>query len=185
MGVDAELEYQNRNREVEIRLAELDRERELAKKDVEAAEQSYATFWGSSPRRSSAPSDRGVISGIFKKTGDYVMPSDIIASIGKEHIDDAFIRFRVPSDARRPEVGDEVAVIRPGFPFDRKKAIVSGIGNTLGAQGTFIAEAEFTDDVDWPINALVRAAVHGECGRICAVRLASVDGRGRIGNHCD
>lgn len=154
--IDGELEYQNRKREIDIRLSELDRELELSRKDVVAAEQSYATFLSELSTQVIRAERSGIVSGLFKKTGDYVMPQDIIASVSQENKDDSFVRFRVPSDSPRPEIGGEVTVIRPGFPFDRKMAIVSGVGGSVGSQGFFIAEAEFVESVDWPANALVR-----------------------------
>lgn len=154
--VDNELEYQNRKREIDVRLIELDRELELANKEVEAAEASYATFLGMVSSQAVRAQRSGIVSGIYKKAGDYVMPEAVIAAISQENADDVFVRFRIPSDTPRPEVGSEVTIIRPGFPFDRKGAVISGIGGTLGSQGVFIAEAEFIDTVSWPINALVR-----------------------------
>ncbi|MDO8490158.1 MAG: biotin/lipoyl-binding protein [bacterium] len=154
--IDGELEYQNRKREVDIRLSELDRELELAQKDIGANEQSYATFLGQLSTQEVRAQRSGVISGIFKNTGDYVTPEAVIASISQEVEDDSFVRFRIPSDSQRPEVGSEVIIIRPGFPFDRQKAIVSGVGGAVGSQGTFIADAEFVEPIDWPIHALVR-----------------------------
>lgn len=154
--VDNELEYQNRKREIDVRLIELDRELELANKEVEAAEASYATFLGMVSSQAVRAQRSGIVSGIYKKAGDYVMPDAVIAAVSQENADDVFVRFRIPSDTPRPEVGSEVTIIRPGFPFDRKAAVISGVGGTLGSQGVFIAEAEFTDMVSWPINALVR-----------------------------
>lgn len=154
--VDNELEYQNRKREIDVRLIELDRELELANKEVEAAEASYATFLGMVSSQAVHTQRSGIVSGIYKKAGDYVMPDAVIAAVSQENADDLFIRFRIPSDSPRPDIGTEVVVIRPGFPFDRQKAVISGVGGALGSQGVFIAEAEFTDTVSWPTNALVR-----------------------------
>jgi len=155
-SIDSELEYQNRVREIDIKLIELNRELELAKADVTAAERAYQTFIGELSSQTVTAQRSGVVSGIFKNTGDYVTPETVVATISQDNTDDAFIRFRIPSDSRLPAVGDEVVVARPSFPFDKKKAIIVGVGGILGENGAFTAEAEFSEKTDWPIHALVR-----------------------------
>lgn len=155
-SIDSELEYQNRNREIDVKLIELNRELELAKAEVKAAEAAYQTFVGELSSQVVTAQRAGIVSGIFKSAGDYVTPEVVVATIGQEDTSDAFIRFRIPSDSVIPEVGSEVSVIRPSFPFDKKTAIVVGVGGTLGGSGVFTAEAEFSDIVDWPVHALVR-----------------------------
>ncbi len=153
---DTELEYLVKERDIDTRISELEREKKMAKADVTATESSYSTFVSELGSQTIVAPKSGVVSGISKLVGDYVTPDQIIASISDAEQADMFIRFRVPSDAKVPAEGDSVFVVRPGFPFDKKEAIVSGIGKTLNANGSFVAEAEFTDDVTWPIHALVR-----------------------------
>jgi len=156
--VDSELEYQNRVREIDVKMIELDRDLELARAEVSAAEKAYQTFIGELSSQTVTAQRAGTVSGIFKNTGDYVTPEVVVATISQDNAQDAFIRFRIPSDAKLPDVGSEVAVSRPSFPFDKKTAAIVGVGAILGENGAFTAEAEFTENVDWPIHALVRVA---------------------------
>jgi len=155
-SIDSELEYQNRVREIDVKLIELNRELELAKAEVKAAESAYGTFIGELSSQVVTAQRAGIVSGIFKSAGDYVRPETVVATIGQEDTSDTFIRFRISSDSQIPKVGSEVTVIRPSFPFDKKIAITVGVGTTLGDSGVFTAEAEFSDPVDWPVHALVR-----------------------------
>lgn len=158
--IDSELEYLERKKEIDIRLSELDKELELSKKEVTAAEQAYATFISELSSQMITAQKSGIISGIFKNAGDYVTPETIIATVSQEDADDAFVRFRIPNDNPLPEVGTEVTVIRPGFPLDRHFAVISGVGNAVGMNGSFVAEAEFTESINWPIHTLVRILPH-------------------------
>jgi multidrug resistance efflux pump len=157
-AIDSELEYQNRVREIDVKIIELDRELELARAEVRAAKNAYETFIGELSSQTVVAQRAGVVSGIFKNTGDYVTPETVIATISQDTIQDAFIRFRIPSDAKLPEVGSDVFISRPSFPFDRRAAIIVGVGGILGENGAFTAEAEFIEDIDWPIHALVRVS---------------------------
>jgi multidrug efflux pump subunit AcrA (membrane-fusion protein) len=163
MSIDSQLEYLNRKREIDIKIIELNRELDLAYAEEKAAETGYKTFIaGIGPQRIVALK-AGVLTGISKNVGDYVTPEQSLASLRTSaDAHDSFVRFRVPNDAVLPSPGDEVVVIRPGFPFDKKKAIIIGIGNTLDDNGSFVGEAEFVDEVDWPVRALVRVIPAGE-----------------------
>ncbi len=163
---DTELEYLAKEREIDTRISELEREKKMAQAEVMATESSYSTFVSELGSQAIVAQKSGVVSGISKLAGDYVTPDQIIASISDGGKSDMFIRFRVPSDAKVPTEGDSVFVVRPGFPFDKKEAIVSGIGKTLDANGSFVAEAEFVTDVAWPIHALVRVMDTGAATRI-------------------
>ncbi|MBI2645113.1 biotin/lipoyl-binding protein [Candidatus Uhrbacteria bacterium] len=154
--IDSELEYQNRVREIDVKIIELDRDLELARAEVRAAKSAYQTFIEELSSQTVIAQRAGTVSGIFKNTGDYVTPETVVATISQDNTQDAFIRFRIPSDAKLPEVGSEVTISRPSFPFDRRMAIIVGVGGILGENGAFTAEAEFTEDVDWPIHALIR-----------------------------
>ncbi|MEK7648304.1 MAG: HlyD family efflux transporter periplasmic adaptor subunit [Patescibacteria group bacterium] len=163
---DTELEYLAKEREIDTKISELEREKNVARAEVVATESSYKTFFAELGSQTIIAPKAGIVSGISKVVGDYVTPDQIIASISDTDQMDFFIRFRVPSDARLPHEGDSVFVVRPGFPFDKQEAVVSGIGKTLDANGSFVAEAEFTADVDWPINALVRVMDVSAVGRM-------------------
>lgn len=157
MSIDSEFEYLNRKREFDIKIIELNRELDLARAEEKAAEVGYQTFIAGIGPQKIAALKAGVVTSISKNVGDYVTPEQIIASLQTSaDVSDSFVRFRIPSDAVLPSPGDEVSVIRPGFPFEKKKATIIGIGNTLDDKGSFVGEAEFIDEVSWPIRSLVR-----------------------------
>ncbi|MDP2630188.1 MAG: hypothetical protein Q8P56_02150 [Candidatus Uhrbacteria bacterium] len=157
MGIDSELEYLNRKREIDIKIIELNRDLDLARAEERAAEAGYQTFISGIGPQKIVALKAGVVTSISKNVGDYVMPDQTLASLQTSaDANDSFVRFRIPSDAALPLPGDEVVVIRPGFPFEKKKALIIGIGNTLDDNGSFVGEAEFIDEVVWPVRALVR-----------------------------
>lgn len=158
MTEEAKLMYLERKKEIDEKISMLKRELEMARSEVRAAESAYDTFVGQLASQRIVAQRSGIISGIYKNVGDFVMPKDTIVSLTTGERNDGFVRFRMPSDAASLQAGDEVVVSRPGFPFDTKKAIVTGVGTALSEQGAYVAEAEFDEQPDWPVKSLVRVS---------------------------
>lgn len=160
MTVDSQFEYLNRKREIDIKIIELKRELELARAEVKAAKASYTTFTRELASQRIIAQKGGIVTAIQKNVGDFVMPSDTIVVISSSEQDSIFVRFRIPNDATAPEAGTEVVVMRPGFPFEKKEAVITGIGTSLSeGEGAYIGEAEFVEELSWPVNAQVRVSL--------------------------
>ena len=65
-------------------------------------------------------------------------------------------RIRIPNNIVRPKTGDVLQAIRPGFPKDIREVKIVGIGSSLDETGSYMADAMFTGDIDWPIEASIR-----------------------------
>lgn len=168
MTSEAQFMYLERKKEIDEKIAMLKRELEMARSEVKAAQAAYDTFISQlASQRIVAQSD-GVVSGIYKNVGDFVMPSDTVASLTAGGSSDSFVRFRVSSDAQTLQTGDRVIVSRPGFPFEKMDAVVRGVGTALSEQGAFVAEAEFVEKPDWPVKSLVRITRPGADNLILA-----------------
>lgn len=137
--------------------AMLDRERNMATADASASESAYATVasqitgdvYITAPRA-------GTVSALYKKVGDLVSPDMAVAVIAGAGNKSVTIRMRIPSNIQKPNVGDELSVVRPGFPTDIRKAKLVGIGTSLDGSGAYMADAVMTGNADWPVNASVR-----------------------------
>ncbi len=156
MIAETQKEFIEKQREIESKIIELDRELDNAQAEVRATEIGYKTFTSELGAQTIISPKNGIITGIFKTVGEYVMPSDSIALISDGKETKIFVRFRMPSDEAVLQRGDEVFVIRPGFPFDKKQAVISGSGTTLDESGSYTVEAEFLKSPPWPLHALVR-----------------------------
>lgn len=158
--VESQFEYLNRKREIDIKIIELNRELELARAEVKAAKASYDTFMRELESQRIVAQKNGIVTAIQKNVGDFVMPSDAIVVISADDQDSVFVRFRIPNDATTPEAGTEIIVTRPGFPFEKKEAVITGIGTSLSeGEGTYVGEAEFVEELQWPVNASVRVSL--------------------------
>lgn len=158
--VESQFEYLNRKREIDIKIIELKRELELARAEVKAAQAAYETFTRELASQRIVAQKGGVVTAIQKNVGDFVNPDDVIAVISSGEQDSVFVRFRLPNDVSIPDAGTEVIVTRPGFPFEKKEAVITGTGTSLSeGEGTYIGEAEFIEDLGWPVHALVRVSL--------------------------
>ncbi len=165
--IESQFEYLNRKREIDIKIIELNRELELARAEVKAAKVSYNTFTRELASQRIVAQKGGIVTGIQKNVGDFVMPNDVIVIISSAEQDSTFVRFRIPNDATAPEAGTEVVVTRPGFPFEKKEAVITGIGTSLSeGEGAYIGEAEFIEDLAWPVNAQVRVSLKDQEDKI-------------------
>lgn len=137
--------------------AMLERERKMAVADAGASEAAYATVAGQVTGSAYVTAPRsGVVSAIYKKVGDLVNPEMAVAVIAGSGKGSVTVRMRIPSNIRKPRVGDELSVVRPGFPTDIRKAKLVGIGSSLDGSGAYMADAVMVGSADWPVNASVR-----------------------------
>ena len=69
--------------------------------------------------------------------------------------DRVLVRMSIPNNIQKPEVGGVLSIIRPGFGTDAQEARLIGIGSSLD-DGSYMADAVFTEETKWPIGASVR-----------------------------
>lgn len=152
-----EKDYAEKKKEIDQKIAELEKDLELAKAEVKGAEAAYGTIAAAlnGGLNISAPRS-GVVSTILKKNGDFVTPGTPVASINSGNNKDLIVRFRIPGNLIPPQAGETLTVIRPGFPKDGKQIKLVGIGLSLDGNGSFLADADFIESVDWPVHASVR-----------------------------
>lgn len=135
----------------------LEKDRGTAHAAALAAEASYETVRAQIYGGAAIVAPRsGTISAIYKKTGDLVSPDMVLAVVADSNSSSMIVRMHIPSDIRRPVVGDDVAVVRPGFPQDARHARLVGIGTSLDDSGTYMADALLTNAPDWPAGSSVR-----------------------------
>lgn len=166
--LDAVAEYKNAqtmvaDKETEYKLmvsektSMLEKDRSMAHVEAQAAEAAYKTVSGQinggvyiyAPRS-------GSVSAIYKKVGDLVGPEMSVAVVTGYGEGNLIVRMRIPSNIRKPSVGDIVSVVRPGFPKDIHKAKMVGVGASLDDTGSYMADAVLVDHVDWPAGIAVR-----------------------------
>lgn len=154
---EAESDYSEVVTEADNAISELTREQKEVEKELQAAEALSKTVNGGIDRNIYAVR-AGIISGIFKNVGDYVTGEDQVAAIGITNptAKDRCIRFKIPGNQPLPKKGDIVTITRPGEPFNKQVATITGVGTALDDNGQFVAEAFFDEIVDWPVHAQVR-----------------------------
>ena len=144
-------------KDIDEKLIDLDRQLKLAQAEADAAGAAYYTISNALTGGTGIVAPRaGVVSIINKKSGDFVTPGTSVASINSGNEKDRIVRFRIPGNITPPQAGEIITVIRPGFPKDGKKIKLVGIGVSLDGNGSFLADADFVDPVDWPVHASVR-----------------------------
>lgn len=154
---EKQTDYAMQRKEIEEQIAMLEKDVAMNMGRVEAAGASYKTVSDSIKGGLSiiSPAD-GVISSVMKKTGDFVEPGMAIASLNTGRKEDRFIRFYIPSNLAMLEPGTELTIMRPGFANDAKKIKLIGTGTALNDNGSYVADAKFIDQIDWPVRASVR-----------------------------
>ncbi|HSE34971.1 MAG TPA: HlyD family efflux transporter periplasmic adaptor subunit [Candidatus Paceibacterota bacterium] len=100
--------------------------------------------------------ERGIVSAIMKKTGEYVMPGTPVAVVTDGADSERIVRFRIPANAAKPSVGEMLSVVRTGFPDAPRSARLIGVGSALDEGGAIMADAVLLDASDWPVGAAVR-----------------------------
>jgi len=151
---DKETEYRLMIRE---QGAVLEKEKAMAIAGLEAAEQAYSTVFGEIKGEAYIRAPRsGTISAIYKKIGDLVDPGTAIAVVAEKSNADLIARIRIPNNILKPKIGDVFSAIRPGFPNDRFEVKIVGMGSSLDETGSYMADAVFLKNPDWPVQSSVR-----------------------------
>jgi len=156
---DADKEYAKEKADLDLKIAELDRELELANAQVAAAGSAYGVVASGGGSVNIIAPSAGVVSAIYKNVGDFVSTDTAVSMISSKDANGKFVRFRIPSDLKLPKVGDEVSIEKPGFPFNPQKAKITGVGLALDENGSYQAEAKFIEPVDWAVKTSVRVII--------------------------
>lgn len=142
--------------EIDAMITELEKELAMSEGDVIAKEATYKSIRSSITLGYSiiAPNS-GVVSSIMKKPGEFVGPGMPVATVTAKGNDRVLVRMSMPNNIQKPEVGEVLSIIRPGFGTDVQKVRLVGIGSSLD-DGSYMADAVFTEETKWPIGASVR-----------------------------
>lgn len=177
-SLHVEKEFIEKLAEIDKELAELQKMLAVSEGEITAKESAYGTIAAAiNGGYSIVASKSGVVSAIMKKPGDFVSPGMPVATVtsGKN---EQFVRMRLPNNVQKPKIGEIFSVIRPGFANDTRKARLVGIGSSLDETGSYMADAIFTETVDWPIGASVRVIVPSNSSAITIKSSAVVFGEG-------
>ncbi len=184
--VDSELpgkliDFRERISEVNEQMLDVDKELGLARRGLQAAQAAYDAINDAVGSDVSivAPQS-GAVSALFKSPGEFVEPGSAVASVNAGSA--KTIRFRIPGNVTAPKAGDTLTALRPGFAKDVKRITVTGVGEALDRDGSRLADASFTEPVDWPVHASARVtAGPGQAGAPPLVSLTAIwfDDQGR------
>lgn len=154
--VNAQRESIDTLAEIDAMITELEKELAMSEGDVIAKEAAYISIRNSITLGYSivAPNS-GVVSSIMKKPGEFVGPGMPVATVTAKGNDRVLVRMSMPNNIQKPEVGEVLPIIRPGFGTDVQKVRLVGIGSSLD-DGSYMADAVFTEETKWPIGASVR-----------------------------
>lgn len=162
-------------KDIDEKLIDLDRQLQLARAEAKGAAVAYYTISNALTGGLNITAPRaGIVSIIMKKNGDFVNPGTAVASINSGNEKDRIVRFRIPGNVIPPKAGETLTVIRPGFPKDGKKIKLVGIGVSLDSNGSFLADADFIEPVDWPVHASVRVLASADQSGQVLVSLSAV-----------
>lgn len=174
MAVDTKKESFEQLREIDNEIAMLTQELAMAEGDVSAKETSYRTVRNGVQGNLAITSPKsGTVSSIMKKVGEFVGPGMPVAVVTGDKENEYIVRFRIPSNIRRPEIGQEFHVTRSGFPQAMPRAKLIGVGNSLDDTGSVMADALLLDPVDWPVGVSLRVMMIADADTI-EVPLSSV-----------
>ena len=158
---EAQAEVADKETEYKLMIKEqgamLEKEKAMAEAGLEAAEQAYSTVFGEIKGETPIRASRsGSISAIYKKVGDLVDPAMSVAVIAEDGDPNLIARIRIPSNVLRPKAGDILSAERPGFPNDKVEVKIVGVGTSLDETGSYMADAVFLKNPDWPVQSSVR-----------------------------
>ena len=154
--IDAQRESIDTLAEIDAMIAELEKELAMSEGEVKANEIAFASVRDSiTGGYSIVAPNSGIVSSIMKKPGEFVGPGMPVATVTAEGNDHMVVRILIPNNIQKPEVGEILSIIRPGFGTDVQKARLIGIGNSLD-DGSYMADAVFTEKTKWTIGASVR-----------------------------
>ncbi len=160
----AQAELADKETEYKLMISEqgamIAKERSMAHAEVYAMETSYNTIAQEINNELNIIAPRtGTVSAIYRKVGDLVGPEMSIAVIAGYGDDGLIARIQIPSNMRKPQKGELFMIVRSGFPNDERRAKIIGVGSSLDEMGSYMADAVFVDQIDWPIGASVRVIV--------------------------
>lgn len=157
MAVDTKKSSFEQLREIDNEIATLKQDLAMAEGDVAAKEAAYQTVRnGVQGNLSITAPKSGTVSSIMKKVGEFVAPGMPVAVVTGDKENDYIVRFRIPSNIRKPEIGQEFFVTRSGFPQVMPRAKLIGVGNSLDDTGSVMADAILVEPVDWPVGVSLR-----------------------------
>ena len=157
MAVDTEKASYEQVRMIDNDIAMLKQDLAMAEGDLASKEAAYQTVRNGVLGNSSIIATKsGTVSSIMKKIGEFVGPGMPVAVVTSEKRNEYIVRFRIPSNVRKPEIGQELHVTRPGFSDSMQRAKLIGIGNSLDETGSIMADALLLDSVDWPVGTSLR-----------------------------
>jgi len=159
--------------EIDSMIAELEKELAMSEGDVVAKETAYMTVKGSiSGGYSIVAPNSGVVSSIMKKPGEFVGPGMPVATVNSEGNDNLIVRIRIPNNIQKPQVGEVLSIIRPGFSTDVEKAKLVGVGSSLD-DGSYMADAVFTTETKWSVGTSVRVLTPANSG-VITIKYSSI-----------
>lgn len=157
--LEQEKSYAEQLKEINEKIAMLEREQQMAKVNVGAAGASYGTVArGINEGLTIVATQAGTVSAITKKNGDFVAPGMPVASINTGNDKQRFVRFNIPSNLPIPAIGSTLTIRRPSYEQDIRKIKLIGAGTAVDSGGAIVADAEFVDSVDWPVGISVRVS---------------------------
>lgn len=157
MAVDTEKMSYEQVRMIDNDIAVLRQDLAMSEGDLASKEAAYLTVRNGVLGNSSIVATKsGTVSSIMKKIGEFVGPGMPVAVVTSEKNNEYIVRFRIPSNVRKPEIGQELHVTRPGFSDAMQRAKMVGIGNSLDETGSIMADALLLDSVDWPVGISLR-----------------------------
>lgn len=143
--------------EIDAMIIELEKELTMSEGELKAKEIAYATSKESiSSGYSIVAPNSGVISSIMKKPGEFVGPGMPVATVTAGGNSNVLVRMRIPNNIQRPQIGELLSIVRPGFGTDVQKVKLVGIGNSLDTDGSYMADAVFAEATKWSVGASVR-----------------------------
>lgn len=142
--------------EIDAMIAELEKELAMSEGEVVAKGAAYSSVSGAiSGGYSIVAPNSGVISSIMKKPGEFVGPGMPVATVTANGNGNELVRMSLPNNTQKPKIGELLSIVRPGFGTDVKKARLVGVGSSLD-DGSYMADAVFTESTKWPVGASVR-----------------------------
>ena len=156
-SVNTRRESINTLAEINAMIAELEKELAMSEGEIIAKEAAYTSVKGAiaGGYLIVAPNS-GVVSSIMKKPGEFVGPGMPVATVTAEGNDSKLVRMRMPNNIQKPKIGELLSIVRPGFGTDVQQARLVGVGGSLDTDGSYMADAVFTESTKWSIGASVR-----------------------------
>lgn len=156
-GVNTQRESIDKRAEIDAMIADLEKELALSEGEAKAKEVAYNTVKTSITSGYSMVAPKsGIVSNIMKQPGEFVGPGMPVATVTANGNDGLVIRMSIPNNIQKPQIGELLSVMRPGFGTDIQKARLIGVGSSLNENGSYMADAVFTENTKWSVGASVR-----------------------------